>query len=163
MQTEKTTAQKSKGIKAALSEIQKRNTGREKTFRRRTAIDSGKEKIPAYDRHRKEARAEMIAAPGKGGIHADDRVGNGGISGQSKKPEKCKSRVRQQCRKRRYRNDSRAVRAKIRSNDNAENTNTGRIEKQQKRRGRQFCLPRLLAAGCGCTGGELTCLRRREE
>ena len=34
----------------------------------------------------------MIAAPGKGGIHADDRVGNGGISGQSKKPEKCKSR-----------------------------------------------------------------------
>ena len=34
----------------------------------------------------------MIAAPGKGGIHADDRVGNGGISGRSKKPEKCKSR-----------------------------------------------------------------------
>lgn len=34
----------------------------------------------------------MIAAPGKGGIHADDRVGNGGISGQSRKPEKCKSR-----------------------------------------------------------------------
>ena len=30
MQTEKTTAQKSKGIKAALSEIQKRNTGRKK-------------------------------------------------------------------------------------------------------------------------------------
>lgn len=92
MQTEKTTAQKPKGIKAALSEIQKRNTGREKTFRLRTAIDSGKEKIPAYDRHRKEAGAEMIAAPGKGGIHADDRVGNGGISGRSKKPEKCKSR-----------------------------------------------------------------------
>ena len=92
MQTEKTTAQKSKGIKAALSEIQKRNTGREKTSRRRIAIDSGKEKIPAYDRHRKEAGAEMIAAPGKGGIHADDRVGNGGISGRSKKPEKCKSR-----------------------------------------------------------------------
>lgn len=34
----------------------------------------------------------MIAAPGKGGIHADDRAGNGGISGRSKKPEKCKSR-----------------------------------------------------------------------
>ncbi|MFR9086680.1 MAG: hypothetical protein ACLVJV_06125 [Oscillospiraceae bacterium] len=92
MQTEKTTAQKPKGIKTAPSEIQKRNTGREKTSRHRTAIDSGKEKIPAYDRHRKEARAEMIAAPGKGGIHADDRVGNGGISGRSKKPEKCKSR-----------------------------------------------------------------------
>lgn len=92
MQTEKATAQKTKGRKAALSEIQKRNTGREKTSGNRTAIDSGKEKIPAYDRHRKEARAEMIAAPGKGGIHADDRVGNGGISGQSKKPEKCKSR-----------------------------------------------------------------------
>lgn len=92
MQAEKTTAQKPKGRKAALSEIQKRNTGREKTSGNRTAIDSGKEKMPAYDRHRKEAGAEMIAAPGKGGIHADDRVGNGGISGQSKKPEKCKSR-----------------------------------------------------------------------
>ena len=92
MQAEKTTAQKPKGIKAALSEIQKRNTGREKTSRNRTAIDSEKEKIPAYDRHRKEAGAEMIAAPGKGGIHADDRVGNGGISGRSKKPEKCKRR-----------------------------------------------------------------------
>ena len=92
MQTEKTTAQKPKGIKAAPSEIQERNTGREKTSKLRTAIDSEKEKIPAYDRHRKEAGAEMIAAPGKGGIHADDRVGNGGISGQSKKPEKCKSR-----------------------------------------------------------------------
>ena len=34
----------------------------------------------------------MIAALGKGGIHADDSVGNGGISGRSKKPEKCKSR-----------------------------------------------------------------------
>ena len=83
---------KTKGIKAAPFEIQKRNTGREKTSRHRTAIDSEKEKIPAYDRHRKEAGAEMIAAPGKGGIHADDRVGNGGISGRSRKPEKCKSR-----------------------------------------------------------------------
>ena len=93
----------------------------------------------------------MIAAPGKGGIHADDRVGNGGISGRSKKPEKCKSR----------------------SGSGAESAGTGtiaepgerkygamttlkiripaEIEKTGKktRRGRQFCLPRLLAAGCG--------------
>ena len=44
--------------------------------------------------------------------------------------------VRQQCRKRRHRNDSSAGRAKIRSNANAENTNTGRIEKQQKKAGK---------------------------
>ena len=78
----------------------------------------------------------MIAAPGKGGIHADDRVGNGGNIGPIKEAGEVQKPVRQQCRKRRHRNDSRAGRAKIRSNANAENTNTGRIEKQQKKAGK---------------------------